>query len=241
MIAAILQLSYNAPGDLNLIGGTRGSAFLVGKQTMMTAHHVLNRKVIHEVKPGYILGRWWVLVQAGMAIPITEDMLLDYPQIDTTVIRLKAPVPGLKIWQWSSRPPMVSDRVHALGYEAEVIPAAQFYSWQEGELQMGGHNLSPFANRGRGAITRIGPTSAKSEEKNVEVELADVQCIQTTCGIVTGMSGGPLINNGTDRVVGLTSFGTDKYHAKGIGSFFIHKDEILKRIGLDDGELPTRS
>ena len=40
---AILKLSYNVTGGTPVTGGICGSAFLINGNTLITAHHVLNK------------------------------------------------------------------------------------------------------------------------------------------------------------------------------------------------------
>src|SRR5688500_11919570 len=93
MAFAILKLSYNSPGDTELVGGLCGTGFFIAPGDAIRAHHVLNAGTFLPDE-GSKHARLWLISPAGAATPLLRDCVEMHPAIDTTVMRVSATDPS---------------------------------------------------------------------------------------------------------------------------------------------------
>ncbi len=199
MTCAILKLSYNRAGEPPVTGGIGGAAFLIGKRTAITAHHILSS---HSFKPnpGYRKCQYWLLSKDGMVYELFKSQLSDYPGIDTTVIRLNEVVNILPLLV-SKTSPAIGESVFNEGFVADAMPIQA--TWKDQRLQIDGCNLTSAIADQKGFIRNMYGITLRSNDVN----LSNVKVIETSYPGRTGMSGGPLLMAETREVVGLMSFG----------------------------------
>jgi hypothetical protein len=63
-----------------------------------------------------------------------------------------------------------------------------------------------------------------------DINLNNIKVLKMSCGGLKGMSGGPLVVQGTTRVVGLMSFGLPPDAPQKHTLFAISADEIIRRL-----------
>ena len=99
--------------------------------------------------------------------------------------------------------------------QAEPIPVAMSYEVQEGKAQIISTVDDSGICRYEVEISRINPSSA--ENKNMVIKITDAKLIEKTGGIVQGMSGSPIIQNG--KIVGAVTHVLVNDPTKGYGIF----------------------
>lgn len=99
--------------------------------------------------------------------------------------------------------------------KAEPIPVAMSYEVQEGKAQIISTVDESGICRYEVEISRINPSSA--ENKNMVIKITDAKLIEKTGGIVQGMSGSPIIQNG--KIVGAVTHVLVNDPTKGYGIF----------------------
>lgn len=99
--------------------------------------------------------------------------------------------------------------------KAEPIPVAMSYEVQEGKAQIISTVDESGICRYEVEISRINPSSA--ENKNMVIKITDAKLIEKTGGIVQGMSGSPIIQNG--KLVGAVTHVLVNDPTKGYGIF----------------------
>lgn len=200
MIFAILKLSYNRAGESPVTGGICGTAFLIGRRTAITAHHILST---HNFKPnqGYKDCQYWLLSRDSAVYELDKTQLRDYPSIDTTVIEFNAAV-GTRPLQLSKTTPSIGEAVYNEGFIADAMPEMKA-SWKRQRLQIAEYGLADVVFDQRGFIRNVGRITLQSNDVN----LNNVEVIETSYPGGMGMSGGPLMRAETGEVIGLMSFG----------------------------------
>ena len=99
--------------------------------------------------------------------------------------------------------------------KAEPMPIAMSYEVQEGKAQIISTVDDSGICRYEVEISRINPSSA--ENKNMVIKITDAKLIEKTGGIVQGMSGSPIIQNG--KIVGAVTHVLVNDPTKGYGIF----------------------
>ena len=99
--------------------------------------------------------------------------------------------------------------------KAEPMPVAMSYEVQEGKAQIISTVDELGICRYEVEISRINPSSA--ENKNMVIKITDAKLIEKTGGIVQGMSGSPIIQNG--KLVGAVTHVLVNDPTKGYGIF----------------------
>ena len=99
--------------------------------------------------------------------------------------------------------------------QVEPIPVAMSYEVQEGKAQIISTVDESGICRYEVEISRINPSSA--ENKNMVIKITDAKLIEKTGGIVQGMSGSPIIQNG--KIVGAVTHVLVNDPTKGYGIF----------------------
>jgi V8-like Glu-specific endopeptidase len=200
MTIAILKLSYNKAGESPVTGGICGSAFVIGRHTAITAHHTLSN---HSFKPneGYKSCQYWLLSRSGAVYELSRTQLIDYPDIDTTIIEFGTKV-DMRPLQLSETAPSTGEAVYNEGFVANAMPDVKA-TWRNKRLQITGHSLAGVMFDQKGFIRNVGRITLKSNDVN----LNNVEVIETSYPGCIGMSGGPLMRAETGEVIGLMSFG----------------------------------
>jgi hypothetical protein len=200
MVFAILKLSYNKAGESSVTGGICGSAFLIGQRTAITAHHILSS---HSFKPneGYKHCQYWLLSRSGVGYELDRTQLVDYPDVDTTIIQFSTEI-GTQPLQLSKTAPSIGEAVYNEGFVADAMPDIKA-TWRSKRLLITGSSLFRVMFNQKGIIKGMGGITLRSNDVN----LNNVKVIETSYPGGKGMSGGPLRRADTDEVIGLMSFG----------------------------------
>ena len=107
---AIFRFAYNQVGDNLVAASICGSSFFIDKKTALTANHIF-RKQKHE----YQNYKYWLISRDAKIIPISEEFLTHYPEIDLAVINF--PDSQVKeAFELSEDPPLSGAAVYSQGY-----------------------------------------------------------------------------------------------------------------------------
>jgi len=226
---AIFKVSYNFVGDANCVGGICGSGFFVDDKTLLTAHHSFNRKVF-QPNFGYRHCQFWLISRNGF-IPIKENIIFDYPEFETTVVKLRNKQTITEILRLSNNDPKEGEECLSVGYFASIEntqPLNVSLKWDHNKLEIVKVDLSnQFISR-EGTIRSI-----FIESKNYQdVKLKGKEIIEPSYGGVKGMSGGPLIRKKTGEVIGMMSYGFPKDVLEKEQVFAISVMELKKLLKL---------
>ncbi|SHJ79829.1 Trypsin [Tangfeifania diversioriginum] len=220
-IFAIVQISYNVPGEESVIGGIRGTAFLINDSTVLTANHILNSKN-YQPNPGFKFAQFWLLNRGkNLIIPLSKDYLKSIEEIDATIITLPESVKcSLIVSECSAN---LKDSIYNFGHIKDKMPITKAH-WNNNLLVIDEYDLDKYVSDKTGTIIEI----RKQTINYNDVKLNDITTLKPSFKGITGMSGGPLIRN--NEVIGLMSFGFPADSDIKDSVFAISIDEIMVRL-----------
>lgn len=221
MLGAILKLSYNRVGETPVVGGICGTCFFANKH-LITAKHALNAR---DYKPndGYVFCQYWVLIN-DQVLELSPDLLVESPDIDLTVINTPQKLNDRASYEFSLDRE-IGTKCYNDSYIGGSMPQIDA-RWDEEKLVIEGYSLDDKKIRGAGKIESIKTAYINSKDIN----MSGTELIEVSYESREGMSGGPLVNEETGKVIGLMSVGlpADKKIKKQL--FAITSDKILKEL-----------
>jgi hypothetical protein len=222
MAFAILKLSYNAPGDSSLVGGICGTGFFVDSFTAVTAHHALNDETF---RPNAGLQRVLVsgISRSGSIFGIQREDATLYPGIDAAILRLRNSVASFQIYEPSLRSAVEGVQVSGIGHIGSSMPSVDA-EWQGPELVLRSASLADVTKDISGFVKR--PMTLEINANDIKMH--GVRGFELSFGSQVGMSGGPVIDRSTGKVLGMLSVGlpTDSNVKK--QTFAVSIDEIWR-------------
>lgn len=224
MAFAILKLSYNEPGDSSLTGGICGTGFFLDPSTAFTAHHVLNEETLAP-NAGYRHVILWLILRSGPIYRIERSAVELHPEIDTTVIRFKNPVLGALIYDVARTKADAGISVRGMGYEGNVMPSIDA-KWQALELVVQSANLADVVLDRDGYVKRLVTLDVTAND----IKMVGVRGFELSFGSRVGMSGGPVVDLASGRVLGMLSIGLPADHNVKTETFAVSIEEIMERI-----------
>jgi serine protease Do len=139
---------------------------------------------------------------------------------DIALLKIASPPPNLPYAKLSGRKPQPGDNVVALGHAG----AGMLWALKSGQISALGKLASTLAELASFKDDEEGKKAREAFEKFVESKnLGSI--IQSTCNILSGDSGGPLLNT-QGEVVGLNVFSRRDFKTGGLLSFHVHLDEL---------------
>lgn len=201
MTGLILKFSYNGIGGTQVKGGICGSFFFIQKDLAVTANHVLSTNNFKPNK-GFKKCQYWLLVQPDIVIELNKADLIDYPEIDTTIIPLHNNY-SIEVRETSIDEVDVGLECMNEGFIGGKMPKLEV-SWAKKGLQIKSCSYDGTESNGYGEIRSIRILTVNNA---IDIKMNGVQGLETSYGGVVGMSGGPLINTETDEIIGLMSIG----------------------------------
>lgn len=229
LVVAIFKASYNFVGDANCVGGICESGFFVDDKILLTAHHSFNRKVF-QPNLGYKYCQFWLIAQNGF-IPITKDVIFDYPEFETTIVELSHKQTISKVLQLSSNGPKKGEECQGVGYFASIgnaQPLDVSLKWKRDKLEIIKADLSGQLISKEGIVDSV---SAQNMNYS-DVKLKNIEVVKLSYGGALGMSGGPLIRKRTGEVIGMLSYGFPKDVLEKERVFAISVVELKKVLKL---------
>jgi hypothetical protein len=222
MVFAILKLSYNRPGDSLLSGGICGTGFFVDFRTAVTAHHALNDETFNP-NPGFQHALVWLVSRSGSTRRIERQETSPHPEIDTTIIAFRSPLSDSQLYEPS---PINIDglRVSALGHIGNSMPSVDA-ECRASELVIRSANLLGVTKDISGFIKR----SVMLEVNSNDIKMNGVRGFELSFGSQVGMSGGPVVDSDTGKVVAMLSLGLPSDSIVKTQTFAVSIDEILRR------------
>lgn len=223
MTGLILKLSYNQTGETPLTGGICGSFFFIKSNLVVTANHVLNKK---SFKPndGFRYSQFWLIVQQKIIIELSRDDLIDFPEIDTTIINLHNKY-DVNVRRLSTSPIQIGQSCYNEGFIGGQMPGVNA-TWGSDSLIITSCNYNNTEVVGDGYVKSKKRMTVSAADINME----NVNGVETSYGGTVGMSGGPLINKDTNEIFGLMSIGLPADNQIKKSLFAISTDEIKKKI-----------
>jgi hypothetical protein len=223
MTGLILKLSYNQVGLNDVVGGVCGSCFFIDKKRILTANHVLNKKIFAPNK-GYQYCQVWLIIGPTIIIEIEEKDILEYPEIDTTLIELENER-NIKFKNISKYKFEEDELCLNEGFIAGSMPKIDA-DWVLEKLIVSNCTYDKINIIGVGHIKSLRKLSINA----ADMKLDNVDTIETSYGGIEGMSGGPLILKKSNEIIGLMSFGLPQNIKEKEVLFAININEIISRI-----------
>lgn len=224
MSFAILKLSYNNPGESSLVGGICGSGFFIEESVGITANHVLNNNTL-EPNAGYTHCQAWILTRNNIIYPIEKDMLYTIPDIDTTVINLKEKIPDSEVYLTSGSPIHKDLLISSFGYIGSQMPVLNA-SWKNESLFISDAKLDSVCCDQSGKIMGIKTMTVNA----VDVKMENINGFEVSFISRVGMSGGPVLTQENNEIVGMLSFGLPSDADVKTSTFAVNIEEITNRI-----------
>lgn len=222
MAFAILKLSYNNPGDSSLTGGICGTGFFVDSRTAVTAHHVLNYETF-EPNAGFNHGLVWVVSRSGTIRRIEREETSLYPEIDATIISLRRSISNVKIYETALGGVAYSLKVFGIGHVGSSMPLVEA-EWQRSEFVIRSANLARVTRDMSGIVKR----SVTFDVNANDIRMHGVRGFELSFGSQVGMSGGPVVDSSTGKVLGMLSVGLPPDSVVKTETFAVSIDEIWK-------------
>lgn len=224
MAFAILKLSYNEAGDSSLTGGICGTGFFVDSSTAFTAHHVLNEETLAP-NLGYRHVLLWLILRSGPICRIEHSTVELHPEIDTTIIRFKNPVLGALIYDVARTKADAGIGVRGIGHKGNVMPSVDA-QWQGPELILQSANLADVVLDRDGYLKRPVTLDVNAND----IKMVGVRGFELSFGSQVGMSGGPVVDLASGRVLGMLSIGLPADHNVKTETFAVSIEEIMERV-----------
>ena len=222
MTFAILKLSYNKPGDSSLIGGICGTGFFVDSRTAVTAHHVLNDETF-KPNVGFQHALVWVVSRRGSVRRIQREAVSLHPEIDATIITFQNPVSNFQIYEFSLGSVADGMKVSGIGHVGSSMPSVEA-EWRGSELVIRSASLAAVTKDINGYVKR----SVAFEINAKDIKMHGVRGFELSFGSQVGMSGGPVVDSSTGKVLGMLSVGLPPDSNVKTETFAVSIDEIWK-------------
>lgn len=226
-VFSILKLSYSHIGETSLTGGICGTAFFIDKYTALTANHTLSRA---NFKPndGYKRCQYWLISRTNVIIPIERNNLKDYPEIDTTLITFDEPQRGVTVLKLADTAPTIGEKIYSKGYVGNQMPDVKKVSWTSDRLIIESCDLRSVIADQEGFVKSIKTLTVNTNA----IKVSNITGVETSFSGIVGMSGGPLIRQFSNEVIGLMSIGLPPDVPEKTTLFAISVEEIKRKIGV---------
>lgn len=223
MALAILKLSYNRPGDSSLTGGICGSGFFIDSRTAITAHHCLNDDTFRP-NAGFLHVLVWVITRSGSVRRIDRAAVSLHPEIDTTIISLGDSMPNVRVYDCAVGGLAAGQQVLGIGHAGNSMPSVSA-SWQGSDLVIRSASLAGSRRDMDGCVKR----SLTFDINSNDIRMHGVLGFELSFGSQIGMSGGPVVDSSTGRVLGMLSVGLPPDSTFKKETFAVSIDEISSR------------
>jgi|ERR1051325_6052847 hypothetical protein len=201
MAFAILKLSYHAPGDACVVGGICGTGFFLASRTAVTAYHSVNDQTF-KPNDGFQHASIWLISRIGSILTLNRDYSSFHPKFDTTIISLPNDTSNIHIYEPSRTDVGSGTRVCGIGHRGGLMPAVKAY-WRDSELFIESATLADVTTDSEGSIVQ----SMIFDVNAADIKMHNVRGFELSFGSHVGMSGGPVLEVGTDRVLAMMSVG----------------------------------
>jgi hypothetical protein len=226
-VFAIFKLSYNNPGESNVVGGLCGTAFLISNKTFLTANHILNNNTMIP-NSGYKYCQFWLLKRgtSKLIIPFKDVSIDFYPDIESTLIKLKKDISGIDKIEIENIDFNIGDEIYNIGFVGGSMPDIKI-EWIKNELIIKDYFIKD-GNKADG-IGNILKSMIGSVKTN-DINLDNIVFIQPSFSAIQGMSGGPLLKKKDNKLIGLMSFGLPADSVKKDTVYAVSINEIIHKF-----------
>jgi len=223
MAFAILKLSYNQPGDSSLTGGICGSGFFIDSRNAVTAHHCLNDDTFRP-NAGFPHVLVWMITRSGSVRRLERGFVSLHPEIDATIISLRDTMSNIQVYDRAVGRVTAGQEVLGIGHVGSSMPLVSA-SWQGSELVIRSASLADSRIDMNGRVKR----SLTLEINANDITMHGVRGFELSLGSQVGMSGGPVVDSNTGRVLGMLSVGLPPDSAIKKETFAVSIDEISRK------------
>lgn len=222
MAFAILKLSYNQPGDSSVEGGICGSGFFINSRTAVTAHHCLNNNTFRP-NTGFRNALFWIITRRGLVIRIDRNFASLYPDFDTTIISFRDSMSNVQVYECAIDGIVDGLKVLGIGHIGNSMPPIDA-EWQGSEFVIKSASLA--------GVMRDMDGFVKPHLIDINGNDVRMHCVLglklSFCSYV-GMSGGPVVDSNTGKVIGMLSYGLPRDSSVKTETFAVSINEILSR------------
>lgn len=223
MAFAILKLSYNQACDSPLTGGICGSGFFIDSRTAIAAHHCLNDDTFRP-NAGFRHVLVWIITRSGSLRRIDRDVASLHPEIDTTIISLRDSMSNVQVYECAVGGVAPGLKVSGIGHVGSAMPQINA-EWRGSELVIQSASLAGAARDMVGSVKR----SVTFDINKNDIKMHGVRGFELSFGSRVGMSGGPVVDRSTGKVLGMLSFGLPPDSILKTETFAVSIDEISSR------------
>lgn len=223
MVWAIIKLSYNNIWDSTLTGGVCWTWFIISKDSVLTAYHVLNKNTFLPNK-WYKFCEVFFCIEPDIIIKVEKKVLNFYPSVDTTQFNINSKVSIPQYWI-NKKTIGDNESVLNIGFIWWEMPQFQEIKWWEEWIHFWWITFNNIAAYWKWNIIKK-TFSIKSNDVNID----NIHWYLTSYPWVEGMSWWPLIQESTNKIIWLMSFGFPMDVSEKTNLWAININEILKII-----------
>lgn len=223
MAFAILKLSYTVSGDSLLTGGICGTGFFIDSRTAVTANHVLNEETFAP-NAGFRNALVLAISRIGSVRRIEREATSQHPEIDTTIITFQHPLPNIQIYKPALASHVDGLSVCGIGHIGNCMPSVDA-EWQGAELMIRSANLTTVTKDKSGYVKHAFRITVNAND----IKMHGIWGFELSFGSQVGMSGGPVVDSSTGKVLGMLSLGLPADSNTKTETFAVSIDEIWKR------------
>lgn len=202
MTGAVLNFyGYMSEGKYKVHYGIGGSFFFIKPDTALTANHVLN-KDFFSTTGDFLNKQSFFIGENNFIVEVYADLLFEHKNIDLTVIKFPNDVSST-FFDVSQDEPTVNQEFYSIGFIAgeqpEIHTKNNSYKVILEKVLL--NDLTKIKQVGY--VKKLLCKTLKSADLNIN----NVNTIETSFGGYLGMSGGPLIDKSTQKIIGILSHG----------------------------------
>lgn len=150
--------------------------------------------------------------------------MVDHNEIDTTVLKFAGAIPNATALSLSAKAIPCGLAESNQGYA--LRRASVKVRWVGSDIAPYAFDLRPSICAGYGSVLDCSVTTITGQD----IKLNNIKVIKLSYGRLKGMSGGPLVIQGTTQVVGLMSYGLPPDLPYKHNLFAVSADEIIRRL-----------
>jgi hypothetical protein len=166
-----------------------------------------------------------MISRGGAIAPIDPEVVEFHPDIDVSTIRTDFSLSGFTIYESESADVSSDCEVSGIGH-ADFMPQVDA-KWDHEKLLIEAADLSLGVCDRDGRVLRQFPISIEAKD----VAMREILGFELSFGSQIGMSGGPVVDKETGRVIGMLSFGLPPDEPVKTHTFAVSITEIYERIG----------
>lgn len=201
-----------------------GTFFFISPDRALTANHVVykdflnaDEKIIN--KQSFLIG------ENNFIAEIQKEFLIDHKDIDVSIIKFPK-AQSETFFEIAKEEPIINQEFYFKGYTSENQPLIETHC-DKLKIILKKADLSPLNLVSQdGFVKKLKSMTVKT----TDLDMDNVNVIELSCGGFVGMSGAPVIDKVSGKVIGLISFGDTTNSDKKETLFAVDCTELNKII-----------